>query len=96
MVSYRNDYVPPSSDIPRDIHLNTPLEEYDINYLLDVKELSSDRVQLRPFIVSLGLRQVTSADLHLALASCPIASRRGPSQSGGVAMVGGQAVPGRQ
>jgi len=51
MSSYLNNYEAPSTDIPRDCHLHTPLEEYDHNYIFGVKPLRSDRVEMRPFIV---------------------------------------------
>lgn len=52
MTSYVNNYKAPSADIPRDCHLHTPPEEYDHNYIFEVKPLQSDRVEMRPFIVS--------------------------------------------
>ncbi|WVQ86084.1 hypothetical protein IAT38_008252 [Cryptococcus sp. DSM 104549] len=56
MAAYKNTYKAPPPDeerYPKDIHLHTPLEEYDHNFCLEVKQLSSDRVELRPFIPSL-------------------------------------------
>ncbi|WVQ83045.1 hypothetical protein IAT38_005183 [Cryptococcus sp. DSM 104549] len=56
MPAYKNTYKPPPPAVdllPRDIHLHTPLEEYDHNFCFDVRELHSGRVELRPFIPSL-------------------------------------------
>ncbi|WWC66433.1 uncharacterized protein I206_100335 [Kwoniella pini CBS 10737] len=53
MTAYLNTYSPKKVDVPRDIHLHTPPEEYDYNFCFEVKELQSDRVQLRPFVPSL-------------------------------------------
>lgn len=49
---YFNSYQHPARDLPKDIHLNTPPDEYDFNYVFEVKELKSDRVELRPLVVS--------------------------------------------
>ncbi|WWC86175.1 uncharacterized protein L201_001048 [Kwoniella dendrophila CBS 6074] len=51
--TYVNNYKPTKPNVPRDIHLNTPPEQYDFNFCFDVKQLQSDRVQLRPFVPSL-------------------------------------------
>ncbi|WVQ83021.1 hypothetical protein IAT38_005159 [Cryptococcus sp. DSM 104549] len=53
MSAYLNTYTRPTPDIPRDIHLHTPPEKYDFNYVFDVAELKSDQVELRPFVPSL-------------------------------------------
>ncbi|KAK8858691.1 hypothetical protein IAR55_002920 [Kwoniella newhampshirensis] len=53
MIAYVNKYTPPSRDIPRNIHLSTPVEEYDFNYVFDVVPLKSDKVELRPLVPSL-------------------------------------------
>ncbi|WVQ85463.1 hypothetical protein IAT38_007628 [Cryptococcus sp. DSM 104549] len=53
MSSFKNTYQPPKKDIPRDIHLHTPPDQYDFNFCFEVKQLASDRVELRPFIPSL-------------------------------------------
>jgi hypothetical protein len=54
MPSYKNTYTQPASLKLRDDELNgdTPEEEYDHNYVFEVKALRSDRVELRPFVVS--------------------------------------------
>ena len=48
---YKNSYTPPKIVIS-DYHPDTPEDEYDHNFVFDVKALRSDRVELRPFIVS--------------------------------------------
>ncbi|WVQ85462.1 hypothetical protein IAT38_007627 [Cryptococcus sp. DSM 104549] len=54
MVTYKNSYQPPKAPtIPSDIHLDTPPQDYDFNYYFEVKQLASDRLELRPFIPSL-------------------------------------------
>ncbi|OCF73740.1 hypothetical protein I204_05584 [Kwoniella mangroviensis CBS 8886] len=53
MPTYRNTYKPPKVDVPRDVHIQTAPEEYDFNYCFEVKDLRSDRVELRPFVPSL-------------------------------------------
>ncbi|KAK8865855.1 hypothetical protein IAR55_001003 [Kwoniella newhampshirensis] len=55
MTAYLNDYEPPPPAPlpPKDIHLHTPPEEYDFNFCFEVKEIRSDRVELRPFVPSL-------------------------------------------
>lgn len=49
---YLNSYQHPTRTLPKDIHLSTPPDEYDFNYVFEVKELKSDRVELRPLVVS--------------------------------------------
>ncbi|KAK8858690.1 hypothetical protein IAR55_002919 [Kwoniella newhampshirensis] len=49
--AYMNKWVAQEMDLgslPRVVHLQTPLEEYYFNYCFEVKELRSDRVELRP------------------------------------------------
>ncbi|WVO18989.1 uncharacterized protein IAS62_000265 [Cryptococcus decagattii] len=50
---YLNSYQHPTRNLPKDIHLNTSPDEYDFNYVFEVKELKSDRVELRPLVPSL-------------------------------------------
>ncbi|WOO77551.1 putative protein [Vanrija pseudolonga] len=54
MPAYKNNYksepLPPP---PFECHLHTPVEDYDLNFVLPVTELRSDRVELRPLIPSL-------------------------------------------
>jgi hypothetical protein len=52
MTEFLNKYTPPPAQLPEDIHLHTPVEEYDFNYVFPVKTLRSDRVELRPYTVS--------------------------------------------
>lgn len=47
---YKNTYTPPKVVID-DLHAETPEDEYDQNFVFEVKALQSDRVELRPFIV---------------------------------------------
>ncbi|ORY25657.1 acyl-CoA N-acyltransferase [Naematelia encephala] len=53
MPQFRNSYTPPNVIIPPGLHLDTPVEEYDYNYVFEVDTLRSDRVELRPFTPSL-------------------------------------------
>ncbi|WVN85148.1 uncharacterized protein L203_100291 [Cryptococcus depauperatus CBS 7841] len=47
---YLNTYTQPEAIVlSNDIHLNTPPEQYDLNYTFEVVQLKSDRVELRPF-----------------------------------------------
>jgi len=48
---YKNTYTPPKVEI-NDYHPDTTEDEYDHNFVFEVKALRSDRVELRPFIVS--------------------------------------------
>lgn len=52
MINYKNDYKPPATTATHNIHLETPVEEYDLNYVYPVIPLESDKVELRPYIVS--------------------------------------------
>ncbi|ODN80005.1 hypothetical protein L202_03870 [Cryptococcus amylolentus CBS 6039] len=58
MSVYTNNYTPPPPPpkIPQDIHLHTPPEEYDFNYIFPVQLLKSNRVELRPLVPSLHAR----------------------------------------
>jgi len=55
--SFVNRYKAADTSIPKGIHADTPLEEYDFNYCFDIKTLRSDRVELRPFLVSSSHRR---------------------------------------
>jgi len=48
---YKNTYTPPKVEI-KDYHPDTTEAEYDHNFVFEVKALKSERVELRPFIVS--------------------------------------------
>jgi hypothetical protein len=48
---YKNSYTPPKVEINK-YHPETPEDEYDHNFVFEVKALKSERVELRPFIVS--------------------------------------------
>lgn len=50
-MTYLNFYQHPTSNLPKDIHLNTPPDQYDFNYVFEVKKLKSDRIELRPLVV---------------------------------------------
>jgi hypothetical protein len=50
--AYRNDYKPSAVPMPQGIHLDTPADKYDFNYVGEIKVLRSDRVELRPYVVS--------------------------------------------
>ena len=47
---YKNTYSPTKVEI-NDYHPDTPEDEYDHNFVFEVKALKSERVELRPFIV---------------------------------------------
>jgi hypothetical protein len=51
-MTHLNTYKPPQVTISPDEHRNTPAEEYDHHFYWPVETLSSDRVELRPFVVS--------------------------------------------
>jgi hypothetical protein len=48
---YKNSYQPPNQVIET-YHEDTPEDEYDHNFVFEVKALKSERVELRPFIVN--------------------------------------------
>lgn len=52
MTSFKNTYQPVKVEYPHLAHLETAQEDYDYNFVFDVKTLRSDRVELRPFLVS--------------------------------------------
>jgi hypothetical protein len=58
--TYKNTYIPTRPSIPRDIHQHTPPDEYDFNYVGEVRALRSDRVELRPYVVSPDGGEATS------------------------------------
>ncbi|KAK1925777.1 acyl-CoA N-acyltransferase [Papiliotrema laurentii] len=51
-MAYLNQYTPPATPIPKGCHLDTPADQYDHNYVFPVTKLSSDRLEMRPFIPS--------------------------------------------
>jgi len=63
---YKNTYSPTKVEI-NDYHPDTPEDEYDHNFVFEVKALKSERVELRPFIVSLPRQRFR--DLCLAFAT---------------------------
>ncbi|GFZ49954.1 hypothetical protein JCM24511_07357 [Saitozyma sp. JCM 24511] len=50
---FLNSYRRPLPKAASELHAHTPPDEYDFNFVFDVKTLSSDRVELRPFVPSL-------------------------------------------
>lgn len=52
MTTYINSYKRPDNPIEQDAHLHTPPEEYDFNFVFPVRSFASDRLELRPFVVS--------------------------------------------
>ncbi|CAD6563945.1 MAG: hypothetical protein TREMPRED_002388 [Tremellales sp. Tagirdzhanova-0007] len=51
MTAFLNTYKPTDAERPQeDLRLETPPEEYDFNYVFEVKTLRSDRVELRPYV----------------------------------------------
>jgi len=60
MSVYLNKYTPPPAapDIPFECHLNTPPEEYDLNFAGGpVYRLATDRLVMVPFVPSLHAKQ---------------------------------------
>ena len=51
MTTYINTYKPPTPDLDGSAVLRVPAEEYYFNFVFPVTKLSSDRVELRPFVV---------------------------------------------
>lgn len=51
-MAFTNTYKAPSTEVEHNCHLDTKPEDYDFNFMFDVKTLRSDRVELRPFVVS--------------------------------------------
>lgn len=49
---FTNTYSPIVPSIAPDVHLHTPPSEYDFNFVFPVQLLRSDRIELRPFVVS--------------------------------------------
>jgi hypothetical protein len=52
MATFKNTYQPPQVSYPPSVHLDTLQAEYDYNFMFEPKVLASDRVELRPFLVS--------------------------------------------
>ncbi|KAL7423019.1 hypothetical protein Q5752_002318 [Cryptotrichosporon argae] len=52
-MAFKNTYVAPTSSVPVDAHKDTPANDYDFNFMYEVKTLRSDRVEMRPFVPSL-------------------------------------------
>lgn len=48
---YKNTYKAPAADLS-DLHADETWQEYDHNFVFEVKALQSDRVHLVPFVVS--------------------------------------------
>jgi hypothetical protein len=61
MSIYKNTYKPPMPPDLEDV-MSIPPEEYDFNFVFDVKPLRTDRVELRPFVVSQMTRLGGCAD----------------------------------
>jgi hypothetical protein len=53
-MSYLNTYQRTPAGFAPDVQLTTPPESYDYNFVFPAKLLSSDRVELWPFVVRLG------------------------------------------
>lgn len=66
MTEYKNTYKPTAPQIDAKAALQVKPEDYDFNFMFPVKLLRSDRVELRPFVVSL-LRHIRLR--HLVLSS---------------------------
>ena len=49
---YVNTYAPPQTDCSPNLGLSIPPEAYDFNFIFPVCKLKSNRVELRPFVVS--------------------------------------------
>jgi hypothetical protein len=78
---YRNSYSAPKVVID-DYHPETPEDEYDHNYVFDVKALRSDRVELRPFIASpLFVMQFQMVTNSVAITTLGVVAARSPGRS---------------
>lgn len=78
--SFVNNYQAPEVKIPGGIHATTGLADYDFNYCFDIKTLRSDRVELRPFLVS----RTQARHLIVARRSYPISLCSMPNPCGGL------------
>ncbi|RSH91026.1 hypothetical protein EHS25_010202 [Saitozyma podzolica] len=76
-MSYLNTYQRSPATFAPDAHLTTPPETYDYNFVFPVKLLSSDRVELRPFVPS-----VHAQLLYDGIAKYPEVTRWLPMQDG--------------
>jgi hypothetical protein len=73
---YKNTYTPTKVEID-DYHPDTPEDDYDHNFVFEVKALKSERVELRPFIV--GPLLSTASQTHaLAIPTFEITTARSP------------------
>jgi hypothetical protein len=64
MTTYRNTYAAHTAPIDVDAILRIPPDEYDFNFVFDVGVLRTDRIELRPLVVSDSLH--ASGDQHRA------------------------------
>ena len=55
MSPYKNSYQPNKTPVDGAAALKVPPEDYDFNFVFPVSVLSSDRVELRPFVVSMPI-----------------------------------------
>jgi hypothetical protein len=65
MSTFTNSYKAPAASFPENVHLDTAEADYDYNFMFEPKTLQSDRVVLRPFLVSWN-------DLRLGYDSVPL------------------------
>lgn len=91
MDTFLNTYKPPSvQPLEKDLHLKTPPEEYDFNYVFEVKTLRSDRVELRPYVVSsprqTGIHQFDDEAIR-AIITCSITLGGHPGEPRDLALV---------
>ena len=96
MTAFLNTYKPTDAERPQeDLRLETPPEEYDFNYVFEVKTLRSDRVELRPYVVC-PLRKTelheTDDEAIRAIITCSITLGGRSSEPRDLALAGNQAV----
>jgi hypothetical protein len=82
---YKNTYTPPKVVI-NDYHPDTPEDEYDHDFVFEVKGLESDRVELRPFIVRGMNFNVESRSYRVALDTFPATTSRSSGRSRALAL----------
>jgi hypothetical protein len=53
MSNYKNTYKPTAGNLDVSGIMSISPEDYDFNFVFDVRKLQTDRVELRPFVVGL-------------------------------------------
>lgn len=77
---FKNSYQLTKPEEVGDINADTPEDEYDHNFMFDVVSLRSERVELRPFIVSCKSHLMSTSNAEMtalvALKVAPTGSSR--------------------